>query len=98
MRFGHDPKKLWQATQRAFDALERIEALANEVGEAGVTETPSWLSDQEIAECHETFRAFDKDGNGYFDQKELATVLASTGHIYFQQKLQMAMDRISGTK
>jgi uncharacterized protein (DUF924 family) len=64
MKFGHDPKKLWLATQRAFDALDRIEALADETARRGSVQPPEWLSDKEIAECQETFRAFDKDGNG----------------------------------
>jgi uncharacterized protein (DUF924 family)/Ca2+-binding EF-hand superfamily protein len=98
MKFGHDPKKLWLATQRAFDALERIEALANETGRRGSEAPASWLTEKEIAECHETFRAFDKDGNGSFDQDELATVLASTGRIYTEEQLQKSMDRISGVE
>jgi uncharacterized protein (DUF924 family)/Ca2+-binding EF-hand superfamily protein len=96
MKFGHDPKKLWLATQRAFDALERIESLANETSRRGSVGAASWLTEKEIAECHETFRAFDKDGNGSFDQNELATVLASTGRIYNDEQLQTAMERISG--
>jgi uncharacterized protein (DUF924 family) len=79
MKFGHDPKKLWLATQHAFDALERIEALANETEKRGFQEPATWLSATEIAACHETFRAFDKDGNGSFDKAELTTVLRSTG-------------------
>jgi Ca2+-binding EF-hand superfamily protein len=98
MKFGHDPKKLWLATQRAFDALERIEALSLEADQNGSPEAPSWLSEQEIAECHETFRVFDKDGNGSFDREELATVLASTGRVYTKERLQVAMDRISGVQ
>jgi len=62
MKFGHDPKKLWLATQRAFDALERIEAFANQTKKRGHQEAAGWLSKNEIAECHETFRAFDKMG------------------------------------
>jgi len=100
MKFGHDPKKLWLATQRAFDALDRIEALAKETDIQGQgAETPaSWLSEKELAECHETFRAFDKDGNGSFDLEELTAVLASTGRKYTKDRIQYAMDRISGTK
>jgi uncharacterized protein (DUF924 family)/Ca2+-binding EF-hand superfamily protein len=98
MKFGHDPKKLWLATQRAFDALERIEALASETEQRGCEEPASWLSKNEVAECHETFRAFDKDGNGSFDKTELATVLGSTGRVYNQKQLQAAMDRISGVE
>jgi uncharacterized protein (DUF924 family) len=79
MKFGHDPKKLWLATQRAFGALERIEALASETEQRGLEEPPTWLTKKEIAECHETFRAFDKDGNGSFDKDELVTVLRSAG-------------------
>ncbi|PVH77463.1 EF-hand [Cadophora sp. DSE1049] len=96
MKFGHDPKKLWLATQRAFDALERIEALATETEKRGHAEPASWLSEKEIAECHETFRAFDKDGNGSFDLEELSTVLKSTGRVYSKDQIQKAMDRIAG--
>lgn len=98
MHFGHDPKKLWLATQRAFDALERIELLASETDRRGSIAAPSWLSEKEIAECHETFRAFDKDGNGSFDRQELAMVLASTGRVYTEEQIQKAMDRISHQK
>ncbi|KAF2671020.1 EF-hand [Microthyrium microscopicum] len=96
VKFGHDPKKLWLATQRAFDALERIEALSEETDSQSPVQVPSWLSENEIAECHETFRAFDKDGNGSFDRNELATVLASTGRTYTPEQVQRAMNRISG--
>jgi uncharacterized protein (DUF924 family)/Ca2+-binding EF-hand superfamily protein len=98
MHFGHDPKKLWLATQRAFDALERIELLASETDRRGSIAAPSWLDEKEIAECHETFRAFDKDGNGSFDREELAMVLASTGRVYDDAQIQKAMDKISHQK
>lgn len=98
IKFGHDPKKLWLATQRAFDALERIEAFANETEERGYPEPASWLTPKELAECHETFRAFDKDGNGAFDRKELATVLTSTGRTFSEEQIQKAMDKITGEK
>jgi hypothetical protein len=97
MKFGHDPKKLWLATQRAFGAVERIEALASETEQRGIEKPPTWLT-KEIAECHETFRAFDKDGNGSFDKDELATVLGSAGRLYTEEQIQIAMDRISGQK
>jgi uncharacterized protein (DUF924 family)/Ca2+-binding EF-hand superfamily protein len=95
-KFGHDPKKLWLATQRAFDALERIQSLADQNARRQSIEPASWLSEKEIAECQETFRAFDKDGNGFFDKHELGTVLASTGKVYTPEQLQSAMDRIAG--
>ncbi|KAH7370171.1 hypothetical protein BKA65DRAFT_385534 [Rhexocercosporidium sp. MPI-PUGE-AT-0058] len=98
MKFGHDPKKLWFATQRAFDALERIEAFATETEKRGHAEPASWLSEKEVAECHETFRAFDKDGNGSFDLDELSTVLSSTGRVYSKEQIQKAMDRIAGVE
>ncbi|KAE9365748.1 EF-hand, partial [Stipitochalara longipes BDJ] len=53
------------------------------------------LSKNEVAECHETFRAFDKDGNVSFDKTELAAVLSYTGRVYTDSQIQMAMDRIS---
>ena len=96
MKFEHDPKKLWLATQRAFDALERLEAFASQREKRGQEEPAAWLSKREVAECHETFRAFDKDGNGSFDKTELATVLGSTGRMYTEDQIQTAMDRISG--
>ena len=96
MKFGHDPKKLWLATQRAFDVLERIEALANQTETRGYQQPASWLSATEIAACHETFRAFDKDGSGSFDKAELMMVLHSTGRVYTEEQIQTAMDRISG--
>jgi uncharacterized protein (DUF924 family)/Ca2+-binding EF-hand superfamily protein len=98
VKFGHDPKKLWVSTQRAFDALDRIEAIAAKTPLTAVISPASWLSEREIAECHQTFRAFDKDGNGSFDLEELATVLASVGQVYSKDKLQKVMDRLSGVK
>lgn len=96
MKFGHDPKKLWLATQRAFNALERLEAFASQREKRGQEEPAAWLSKHEVAECHETFRAFDKDGNGSFDKTELAAVLSSTGRMYTEDQIQMAMVRTSG--
>jgi uncharacterized protein (DUF924 family)/Ca2+-binding EF-hand superfamily protein len=98
VKFGHDPKKLWLATQRAFDALDRIENLAADTPLRSVISPTSWLSASEITECHQTFRAFDKDGNGSFDLEELATVLASVGQVHSKERLQLVMDRISGVK
>jgi Ca2+-binding EF-hand superfamily protein len=98
MKFGHDPKKLWLATQHAFDALDRIDALTEQNIELRSDEPAGWLSGAQIAECHETFRAFDKDGNGSFDIDELKMVLASSGRNYTTERIQKAMDRISGAK
>jgi Ca2+-binding EF-hand superfamily protein len=58
----------------------------------------SWLFEQEIAECHETLRAFDKDRNSSFVQEELATVLASTGHVYTKEQFETAMIELLETK
>jgi uncharacterized protein (DUF924 family)/Ca2+-binding EF-hand superfamily protein len=98
IRFGNNPKKLWLSTQRAFDVLERIETLVDGTERRGSEELMAWLSEEQVTEFRGTFRAFDKDGDGLFDQNELATVVAATGRIYNQKQLQKAMDRISRTE
>jgi uncharacterized protein (DUF924 family)/Ca2+-binding EF-hand superfamily protein len=96
VKFGHDPKKLWQAMQHAFDVLERIDGLGGKTTvDCGIiNDNPR--TPKEISECHEIFRAFDKDGNGYFDIEELAEVLESTGRTHEQAELQHIMDSITG--
>jgi Ca2+-binding EF-hand superfamily protein len=81
-----------------FGTLERIEALVSETEQRGIEEPPTWLTKKEIAELHETFRAFDKDGNGSFDKDELATIPGSAGRLYTEEQIQIAMDRISGQR
>jgi uncharacterized protein (DUF924 family)/Ca2+-binding EF-hand superfamily protein len=98
MRFGYDPKRLWITTQRALDALDRIEILTQDDSLCETWKPVRWLSIKETAECQEAFRAFGKDGNGFFDLQELETVLSTTGKTYTKNKLCRAMDRISGMK
>lgn len=98
VKFGHDPKKLWQAMQHAFDVLERIDSLAGETMSSRVAEANKTLTPKETSECHEIFRAFDKDGNGFFDHKELEEVLTTTGRQYDQDQLQNILDSITGVK
>lgn len=98
VKFGHDPKKLWKATQHAFDVLERIDALSNESARRRSTAPRNYFTPEEVAEFQEVFRAFDKDGSGFFDHQELSAVLASTGRVYGKVQIQDAMDRITGAK
>jgi len=98
MRFGYDPKRLWITTQRALDALDRIEILVSDERACETWKPIRWLSIKETAECQEAFRAFDKDGNGFFDLQELEIVLSTTGRSYSKDRLCRAMDRISGMK
>jgi Ca2+-binding EF-hand superfamily protein len=98
MRFGYDPKRLWLTTQRAFDVLDRIEILTQDDSPCERWKPIRWLSVKETAECQEAFRAFDKDGNGFFDLQEMEAVLGVTGRAYTKDKICRAMDRISGTK
>jgi uncharacterized protein (DUF924 family)/Ca2+-binding EF-hand superfamily protein len=98
MRFGYDPKRLWITTQRSLDALDCIEILAQDDSPCETWKPVRWLSIKETAECQEAFRAFDKDGNGFFDLQEMEAVLSATGRAYTRDKLCRAMDRISGMK
>ena len=98
VRFGHDPKMLWKATQHAFDVLERIDALTNETARRRSTLPSNFFSAEEVSEFQEVFRAFDKDGNGFFDREELAAVLGSTGRVYDPAQIESAMERITGVK
>jgi uncharacterized protein (DUF924 family)/Ca2+-binding EF-hand superfamily protein len=95
VKFGRDPRKLWHATQLAFDVLERIDALADQTARRR-SSTQDCLSAEKIAEYHEVFRIFDKDGDGFFDHNELAAVLTSTGRPFPSGGLQKAVDRITG--
>ena len=98
VKFGHDPRKLWQATQNAFNVLERINDLATEKSRRHSILPGSGLSPKELAECRETFRAFDKDGSGFFGREELAAVLVSTGRPCDASQLQNTIDRVTGIK
>jgi uncharacterized protein (DUF924 family)/Ca2+-binding EF-hand superfamily protein len=98
VKFGHNPKKLWKAIQHAFDVLERIDALSNKSARRRSTEPRNYFTPEEVAEFQEVFRAFDKDGSGFFDHQELSAVLASTGRVYSKVQIQDAMDRITGIK
>jgi Ca2+-binding EF-hand superfamily protein len=98
VKFGHDPKKLWQTTQLTFNVLERIDALADGTARRRSSMPTGWLSPKEGAECYEIFRAFDKDGSGFLDRDELATIFAATGRSYDEGQLQRALNLITGSE
>ena len=97
VHFGYDPMKLWAAAEHAFDAIDRLEALTEEHRAHGFGSlAPSWLTPKQIAQVKETFREFDRNGDNILDKEELTQVLASFGRHYPPDRLQLALDRITG--
>src|SRR5271170_4007804 len=58
--FGHDPAKLWRTTQRAFDVVDRIDALINRRARRRSTMAQNYMTPKRTAEFAEIFRMFDK--------------------------------------
>lgn len=100
VRFGTDSNRLWQATAHAFDVIERLDSIATQrqlAREGG--DTPiniDWMSDEQIAFCKDTFRKFDKDGSNSLSTAELGAVLKAVGRPYSLQRVQDAMEIITG--
>lgn len=98
VRFGHDSKKLWTATQMTFNVVETLDTFVKHKVARRNTVVTDWLTPEKAAECREAFRKFDKDGNGFLDIEELVAVLEATGRSYTKQELERAIDGISGQK
>jgi uncharacterized protein (DUF924 family)/Ca2+-binding EF-hand superfamily protein len=96
--FGHDPSKLWQMTQRAFDVIDRFDALINHRARCGSGMPAEYMTKQRSVEIAEIFKIFDKSGDGFLEIDELATVLAATGHRYSNEQIQEAIDHVTGRK
>jgi len=96
--FGHDPAKLWHATQRAFDVVDRIDALINRRARRRSTMAQNYMTPKRTAEFAEIFRMFDKDGSGFLEVEELGAVLASMRRCYTDLQLQEAVDQVTGVK
>lgn len=100
VRFGTDSNRLWQATAHAFDVIDRLDSIATQrqlAREGG--DTPiniDWMSDEQIAFCKDTFRKFDKDGSNSLSTAELGAVLKAVGRPYSLQRVQDAMEIITG--
>jgi type 1 glutamine amidotransferase len=92
VRFGHDSKKLWDATQMTFNVVETLDAFVKNKVQRRTTIITDWLTPEKAAECREAFRKFDKDGNGFLDMHELVAVLSATGRSYTEPELQIAID------
>jgi uncharacterized protein (DUF924 family) len=56
--FGNDPSKLWQTTQRAFDVIDRFDALINHSARRRSTMPTDYMTKQRSAEFAELFRTF----------------------------------------
>lgn len=52
------------------------------------------LTSEEVEDLKETFRTFDKDGNGEIDLNELRTVMTSLGYNPTDKQLQDMMDKV----
>lgn len=98
VRFGHDSKKLWDATEATFDVIERLDAFVKNKVQRKNTVVTDWLTPEKAAECREAFRKFDKDGNGFLELNELVEVLDATHRNYSHAELQTAVDTIAGEK
>ena len=97
VRFGTDSTRLWKATAHAFDVLDRLDSLsAQQQSNDGAPLTIDWMTDEQIAFCKDTFRKFDKDGSGHLSAAELRSVLRSVGRSYSAERIQAAMDMITG--
>ena len=96
VRFGHDSKKLWDATEATFDVVECLDAFVKNKVKRKNTIVTDWLTPEKAAECREAFRKFDKDGNGFLEMNELIEVLTATQRTYSKAELQLAIDTISG--
>jgi Ca2+-binding EF-hand superfamily protein len=97
VRFGTDSNRLWKATAHAFDVLERLDSIATQrQASNGAPITIDWMTDEQIAFCKDTFRKFDKDGSGRLSAAELRSVLRAVGRPYSSQRVQEAMDMITG--
>lgn len=96
VRFGHDSKKLWDATQMTFNVVETLDTFVKHKVKRKNTVITDWLTPEKAAECREAFRKFDKDGNGFLDMDELVAVLSATGRSYTKAELQTAINSISG--
>lgn len=99
VRFGTDSTRLWKATAHAFDVLDRLDSLAvQQQANDGKPVTIDWMTDEQIAFCKDTFRKFDKDGNGHLSAAELRSVMRSVGRPYSAERIQAAMDMITGSE
>lgn len=96
--FGHDPSKLWQMTQYAFDVIDRFDALINHSARRRSAIPADYMTKQRSVEIAEIFKIFDKSGDGFLEIGELAAVLASTGHRYSDEQIQEAVDHVTGRK
>jgi uncharacterized protein (DUF924 family)/Ca2+-binding EF-hand superfamily protein len=96
--FGHDPSKLWQMTQHAFDVIDRFDALINRRARRRSAMPADYMTKQRSVEIAEIFKIFDKSGDGFLETGELAAVLASTGHRYSDEQIQEAVDHVTGRK
>jgi uncharacterized protein (DUF924 family)/Ca2+-binding EF-hand superfamily protein len=96
--FGRDSTKLWLATQRLLDVVDRIDVLIKHTAPLRSPLSPNFMTPKQSAELAETFRTFDKDGSGFLEVEELRRVLASTGRRYSRMQLQELVDNITGSK
>lgn len=96
--FGHDPSKLWQMTQHAFDAIDCFDALINHRARRRSALPVDYMTKQRSVEIAEIFKIFDKSGDGFLEIDEIAAVLASTGHRYSDEQIQEAVDQVTGRK
>jgi Ca2+-binding EF-hand superfamily protein len=99
VQFGTDPSRLWQATLHTFDVLDRLNSLAEKYKHSDVRDRSSnidWMSDEQVAFCKDTFKKFDKNGDNSLSVDELLSVLHSVGRAYSIERVQEAIEIITG--
>jgi hypothetical protein len=98
--FGHDPSKLWQTTQRAFDVIDRFDALVNHSARRRSIIPTNYMTKQRITEFAELFRIFGerplpcviKDGRALFQR---STSSRTRSLVFGRGKSPASVERIS---
>lgn len=96
--FGRGSTKLWLATQRLLDMVDRIDVLIKHTAPLRSSLSPNFMTPKQSAKLAETFRTFDKDASGFLEVEELRRVLGSTGRRYSCMQLQELVENITGSK
>lgn len=90
-----DPNRLWKTISHTLDVLDRLDSVSiSSTARSQTTTEP--ISDEQLALYQDTFRKFDKDGNGYLSAVELCSVLRTLGRSYSIERVQQLMDAITG--
>jgi Ca2+-binding EF-hand superfamily protein len=90
-----DPNQLWKTVAHTLDVLDRLDSLSiSSTNRSQTTAEP--ISHEQLVLYQDTFRKFDKDGNGYLSAVELCSVFRTLGRSYSIERVQQLMDAITG--